>query len=200
MTSTQTKPQFLDRRELIEALTSIGKAPARWEPRSVLLAQVERHAPGFTNSAPTSAATHRETVLAKLQTLPKPGPTNSAAPTSADAIAAARAVGKDLDQKRDELAELGRKTAALNAKLDGLLAKLSQLQKSKAPAAAVARQAETITRKAAAELGATRRETGTLTAAEYQATQAGPTMCRVEFAKLTHPQRNAFIRSGGKLV
>ena len=40
----------------------------------------------------------------------------------------------------------------------------------------------------------------TLTAAAYLATVAKPRMSRAEFDRLSHPQRNEFIRSGGKLI
>jgi hypothetical protein len=80
-----------------------------------------------------------------------------------------------------------------------LLAKLSELQKSKAPAAAVARQAETIARSAAAELSATRREAA-ITAEAFKASQAGPTMSRSEFLKLDHRGRNAAMKSGIRLI
>ena len=39
-----------------------------------------------------------------------------------------------------------------------------------------------------------------LTAAGYLASVARPTMTRAEFDRLSHPQRNEFIRSGGKLI
>ena len=41
---------------------------------------------------------------------------------------------------------------------------------------------------------------GTLTAETFRATQARPTMTRAEFEKLTHPERNAYIKTGGKLI
>jgi hypothetical protein len=41
--------------------------------------------------------------------------------------------------------------------------------------------------------------TSTLTAEAVRASQAKPTLPRAEFEKLSHPERNQFIRDGGKL-
>jgi hypothetical protein len=40
----------------------------------------------------------------------------------------------------------------------------------------------------------------TLTAESFRQSIAGPTMTRVEFQKLTQPERNTYIRNGGKLI
>jgi hypothetical protein len=40
----------------------------------------------------------------------------------------------------------------------------------------------------------------TLTATAFRQSIAGPTMMRSEFQKLTQPERNAYIKSGGKLI
>jgi len=41
---------------------------------------------------------------------------------------------------------------------------------------------------------------GTVTAAQWQAANAKTTMTRTEWQKLSHPDRNEFIRNGGKLT
>ena len=89
----------------------------------------------------------------------------------------------------------------LDRRLDEARALLASLRTSKTPVAA-ARKAETIVRSAAAELGTARREaakSAAMTAESYLASIARPTMNRAEFDKLIHRERNAFIRSGGKL-
>jgi hypothetical protein len=89
----------------------------------------------------------------------------------------------------------------LDRRLDEAKALLASLRTSKTPVA-TARRVETIARKTAAELGAARREaakSAAITAAEFVASQDKPTMNRAEFDKLIHRERNAFIRSGGKL-
>lgn len=40
---------------------------------------------------------------------------------------------------------------------------------------------------------------GAMTAEAFRASQVRNTMTRAEFDKLTHPERNAFMREGGKL-
>lgn len=42
--------------------------------------------------------------------------------------------------------------------------------------------------------------TGTVTAAQFQSQTAKPTMCRAEWLKLSHTERNEWFRKGGKLV
>jgi hypothetical protein len=79
---------------------------------------------------------------------------------------------------------------------------LASLKTSKTPVA-TARRVETITRQAAAELGTARREatkSAAITAEQFKASQAAPTMSRAEFDKLTHPQRNTAMKSGLRLI
>jgi hypothetical protein len=90
----------------------------------------------------------------------------------------------------------------LDRRLDEARALLASLRTSKTPVA-TARRVETITRSAAAELGTARREaakSAAMTAESYLASIARPTMNRAEFDKLTHPQRNAAMKAGVRLI
>jgi hypothetical protein len=139
------------------------------------------------NLNPHQSAVHRLTVLRKLEALNPPPATNQAprpAVRPVDPMRGLRAAGEKLDRRLDEAKAL-----------------LASLRTSKTPVA-TARRVETIARKTAAELGAARREaakSAAITAAEFVASQDKPTMNRAEFDKLIHRERNAFIRSGGKL-
>jgi type IV secretory pathway VirB10-like protein len=139
------------------------------------------------NLNPHQSAVHRLTVLRKLEALNPPPATNQAprpAVRPVDPMRGLRAAGEKLDRRLDEARAL-----------------LASLRTSKTPVAA-ARKAETIVRSAAAELGTARREaakSAAMTAESYLASIARPTMNRAEFDKLIHRERNAFIRSGGKL-
>jgi hypothetical protein len=141
------------------------------------------------NPNPHQNAVHRLTVLRKLEAI-TPRPATNAAPKfqppqgPADPMRGLRAAGEKLDRRLDEAKAL-----------------LASLRTSKTPVA-TARRVETITRSAAAELGTARREATkatAMTAESYLASIAKPTMNRAEFDKLIHRERNAFIRSGGKL-
>ena len=142
--------------------------------------------------------------IARIEALQGPIVATSA-PTPAAAIAAARAVSSTLDGHAKTIATQKADIAALGNRIDGLLAELKALKSSSAPPAAVARAAEFAARKTANELAAVRREAapakpaGNLTAEEFRESQVKPSMIRSEFDQLTHPQRNEFIRSGGKL-
>ena len=145
----------------------------------------------------------RETI-AKIEAIQGPIAAASA-PTPADAIAAARAVSSTLDGHAKTIATQKADIAALGNRIDGLLAELKALKSSSAPPAAIARAAETATRKAANDLAAVRRDAApakpaALTAAAWIAANAGPSMSRAEFDRLRYPQRNEFIRTGGKLI
>ena len=143
--------------------------------------------------------------IAKIEAIQGPIATASA-PTPAAALAAAQSVNSTLDGHTATIASQKAQLTALNAKVDDLMSKLRELKASKAPASAIARAAETAARRTANDLAAVRREStsarpaGNLTAEEFRASQVKPSMNRAEFDKLTHPQRNEFIRSGGKLI
>lgn len=138
----------------------------------------------------------RKDTLAKLAELG--APVASATPTNAEAIRAAENVAASLDDNAATIAKQKADIVALGKRIDGLMAELKALKASKAPAAAVARAAETATKTAARDLAAARKA-GNLTAADFRASQAKPTMARGEFEKLSFPERNQFIREGGKL-
>jgi hypothetical protein len=145
----------------------------------------------------------RETI-ARIEALQGPI-ANASAPTPADAVAAAKSVSSTLDGHAATIATQKASITALNAKVDDLMSKLRELKASKAPASAIARAAETATRKTANDLAAVRRDAApakpaALTAAAWIAANAGPSMSRAEFDRLSHPQRNEFIRTGGKLI
>jgi len=129
----------------------------------------------------------------------------ASAPTPADAIAAARSVSSTLDGHTATIAMQKADITALSKRIDGLLAELKALKSSSAPPAAIARAAETAARRTANELAASRRvavatsPAATITAAQVRASQAKPTLPRAEFEKLSHPERNQFIREGGKI-
>jgi hypothetical protein len=99
----------------------------------------------------------------------------------ADPMRGLRAAGEKLDRRLDEAKAL-----------------LASLRTSKTPVA-TARRVETIARSAAADLSAARRSAA-ITAEQFKASQAKPTMPRAEFLKLDHPQRNAAMKSGVRLV
>ena len=144
----------------------------------------------------------RETI-AKIEAIQGPIAATSA-PTPAAAIAAARAVSSTLDGHAKTIADQKTQLTALNAKVDTLMSRLRELMASKAPASAIARAAETAARKTANDLAAARREAtatkpATVTAAAFRESQAKPGMTRAEFQKLSHTERNQFIREGGKL-
>ena len=131
-------------------------------------------------------ATHRLIVLRKLEAL-TPRPATNSAPKfipPSDPVRDLRQAGVNLDRRLVEARTL-----------------LASLKTSRTPVA-TARRVETITRQAAAELGTARREatkSAAITAEQFKASTARPTMNRSEFDKLIHRERNAFIRSGGKL-
>ena len=85
----------------------------------------------------------------------------------------------------------------LDRRLDEAKALLASLRTSKTPVA-TARRVETIARKAAADLSTARRSAA-ITAEQFKASTARPTMNRAEFDKLIHRERNQFIRDGGRL-
>ena len=148
-------------------------------------------------------ASSRETI-AKIEAIQGPIAAASA-PTPADAIAAARSLNSTLDGHAKTIATQKADIAALGNRIDGLLAELKALKSSSAPPAAIARAAETATRKAANDLAAVRRDAApakpaALTAAAYLASVAKPGMSRAEFNRLSHVQRNEFIRTGGTLI
>ena len=145
----------------------------------------------------------RETI-AKIEGLQGPIATAST-PTPAAAIAAARAVSSTLDGHAKTIATQKADITALSKRIDGLLAELKALKSSSAPPAAIARAAETAARKTANDLAAVRRDAApakpaALTAAAYLASVAKPGMSRAEFNRLSHVQRNEFIRTGGTLI
>lgn len=144
----------------------------------------------------------RETI-AKIEAIQGPIAAASA-PTPADAIAAARSLNSTLDGHAKTIANQKADITALSKRIDGLLAELKALKSSSAPPAAIARAAEAATRRTANELAAARREAtaakpATVTAAAFRESQAKPGMTRAEFQKLSHTERNQFIREGGKL-
>ena len=73
----------------------------------------------------------------------------------------------------------------------------AKLDAAKASAAAAAAKLKAQTAAAAI---AQKAPAGTLTAQSFRATQARPTMTRAEFDELTHPERSAYIKTGGKLI
>jgi hypothetical protein len=132
---------------------------------------------------PHQSAVHRQTVLRKLEAL-TPRPAMNSAPKfipPADPMRGLRQAGEKLDRRLDEARTL-----------------LASLKTSKTPVA-TARRVETITRSAAADLSAARRSAA-ITAEQFKASTARPTMSRSEFDKLTHPQRNAAMKAGVSLV
>jgi hypothetical protein len=134
-------------------------------------------------TSPHLNAAHRQTVLRKLEAL-SPQPATNQAPrpaTPADRMRGLRAAGEKLDRRLDEARTL-----------------LQNLKTSRTPAA-TARRVETIVRKAAADLSAARREAA-ITAEQFKASTAKPTMPRAEFLKLDHRGRNAAMRSGIRLI
>jgi hypothetical protein len=133
---------------------------------------------------PHQSAVHRLTVLRKLEALNPPPATNQAprpAVPPADPVRDLRAAGAKLDRTLVEARKL-----------------IGSLKTSPTPAATL-RKVETITRSAAADLSAARRSAA-ITAEQFKASTARPTMNRAEFDKLTHPQRNAAMKAGVRLV
>jgi hypothetical protein len=127
-------------------------------------------------------ATHRLIVLRKLEAL-TPRPATNSAPKfipPSDPVRDLRQAGVNLDRTLVEARKL-----------------IGSLKTSPTPAATL-RKVETIARSAAADLSAARRSAA-ITAEQFKASTARPTMNRSEFDKLIHRERNAFIRSGGKL-
>jgi hypothetical protein len=128
-------------------------------------------------------AVHRQTVLRKLEAL-TPRPATNAAPKftpPADPMRGLRQAGEKLDRTLVEARKL-----------------IGSLKTSPTPAATL-RKVETIARSAAADLSAARRSAA-ITAEQFKASTARPTMNRSEFDKLTHPQRNAAMKAGVRLV
>jgi hypothetical protein len=128
-------------------------------------------------------AVHRLTVLRKLEAL-TPRPATNSAPKfipPSDPVRDLRQAGAKLDRTLVEARKL-----------------IGSLKTSPTPAATL-RKVETIARSAAADLSAARRSAA-ITAEQFKASQAAPTMSRAEFDKLTHPQRNAAMRGGIRLV
>ena len=127
-------------------------------------------------------AAHRLIVLRKLEAL-TPRPATNSAPKfipPSDPVRDLRQAGAKLDRTLVEARKL-----------------IGSLKTSPTPAATL-RKVETIARSAAADLSAARRSAA-ITAEQFKASTARPTMNRSEFDKLIHRERNAFIRSGGKL-
>jgi hypothetical protein len=136
-----------------------------------------------------SDSIHRQLLIDKMRTVWPSAATNSAPKFTppaapADPMRTLRAAGAKLANRLDEARKL-----------------LASLRSTSTPAA-IARRVEGITRSAAADLSAARREAAkpaAITAEQFKASTARPTMNRSEFDKLIHRERNAFIRSGGKL-
>jgi hypothetical protein len=128
-------------------------------------------------------AAHRLIVLRKLEAL-TPRPATNSAPKfipPSDPVRDLRQAGAKLDRTLVEARKL-----------------IGSLKTSPTPAATL-RKVETIARSAAADLSAARRSAA-VTAEQFKASQAAPTMSRAEFDKLTYPQRNAAMRGGIRLV
>ena len=83
-----------------------------------------------------------------------------------------------------------------NAAPDPVVAAAVKARLEAGKAALAAAEAKVRAKQAAAAIA----PAANVTAESFRATRASPTMTRAEFEKLTNPERNAYIRNGGKLI